>query len=521
MLYIKPFVKWFLVGLIIISVASGIAARTSVSNLDSANFLSFMDRHTLLSPLSSDYARHHNGLIDLISSKPSEVCAVINSANKYTLNFIQIHAYIFPSLMSLSGWILPLPTNWIAGLWIAGSLVGGLLALLIFLNKLKIPLVAIVSVLATLILYPVLTNAFLGQIYIDLLLFGPACGSLLLIWWMKYRSRTVWPWVLLLLVVLATISERGAYLAGLIGFVYSILLFGTNVIRLREMRIVTIAGFLSWVWMVVWTKYINSNVSLQQQSIRGSIARFETLLDQPTRPLFIIFLMTSVVLLILSAFSGRGFYIALCAMMPNLLVTTGGAELTGFYTHYHQTYLAVLVSTAIIGFVRIASWIKVSNSVLRNGLITALGVLLLVVSLFNWTHFGQRASFAQIRTESKLVILPIYLNDYTWTVARSKQLTELTNYLETLDPKIISGGEDIMPALFLAGFKDVEYWPIGVGVVDIVVAPTVDGVPVVYPFGDVWGNGEALQACTQSTLEREYQLVRQFDFLNVYKKLDN
>lgn len=105
------------------------------------------------------------------------------------------------------------------------------------------------------------------------------------------------------------------------------------------------------------------------------------------------------------------------------------------------------------------------------------------------------------------------------TDAGIKRLKELTDYLETLNPKTISGGESIMPALFLAGFKDVEYWPVGVGVADVVVAPMDGGSPNVYPFGDWWGNGEELRACTMSSLETEYQLVRQFENYGVYQKL--
>jgi hypothetical protein len=75
-----------------------------------------------------------------------------------------------------------------------------------------------------------------------------------------------------------------------------------------------------------------------------------------------------------------------------------------------------------------------------------------------------------------------------------------------------------MPALFLAGFKDVEYWPVGVGVADVVVAPLTDGAPNVYPFGDIWGNGKELQECTVNTLINQYQLVQLFENYGVYQK---
>jgi len=419
--------------------------------------------------------------------------------------------------MSLSGWVLPVTTNWIAGLWLGGSLVGGLLALTIFLKKTKTPELGIVLVLTTLITYPVLTNAFMSQIFIDLLIFGPACGSVLLLWWMKYRSLSVWPWAVILLVCLATVSERGAYVAGLIGFIYSLLLFGTSVIRFRETRYVTIAGLSAWIWMVIWTKFIQKNIQYQQLSLSDSITRLKNLLEQPTRPQFVIFVMTSIVFLILSMFSGRGFLLTLCALSPNILISTGGAELSQFYTHYHQSYLAVLVSTAVIGFVRIASWVKTPNQLARHGIITAFGIALLTVSVFNWTHYGQKTSITQLKFDSQYVLLPTVINEYAYWETASKKLDELTTYLKTTNPRTISAADNAMSALFLAGFKDVENWPIGVGVADVVVAPVADGAPVMYVFGDIWGNGKELKACTMDSLDKQYQLVRKFENFWVYQ----
>lgn len=510
-------IKVLLIGLAVAFVTAGIASRIKTSNLDTANFLSFMDRTVLFTPLVSDYATHHNGVFELVGASPSNVCSVIDNANKYSRNFFPIHAYLIPTVMSLSGWIIPLPTNWIAGIWIAVSLVGGLLSLMIFLTKNKIPAIASIVFLGTLLVYPVLSNAFVGQIYVDLLIFGPACASTLLVWWMKHRSLAVWPWILLLLICLSSVSERGAFLAGVIGIVYPVIIFGKSLIKIREARFVFSVGLLAWCWMLIWTRFIQSNVAYQQLSFVGAVARFESLLEQPTRTQFFIFVTTSLVLLALSMIGGRSFLITAIALSPNLLISTGGAELSGFYTHYHQTYLALLISTATIGFIRVNSWISRSGVNLKRALSTGLAAIIMITSLLSWTQLGRKTTFAQLRFDTRQLILPPKLNRVS--TERAEKLDQLTSSLKTLNPEIISGGESIMPALFLAGFKDVEYWPIGVGVVDVVVAPLIDGLPRVYPFGDVWGNGDELQKCTMELLNTEYELVQKFEDYAIYKKI--
>lgn len=504
--------------LLVISVASGIAERVKTSNLDSANFLSFVDKQNLISPLESDYAATNDGLKDLITAKPSEVCAVIAQSNYTPRHFFRQHPYILATIISASGWLIPVPTNWLAGIWLGVSMVGGLLAIYVFLRKLKIPIAPTLLFLITVSVFPVFSNAYMGQIYMDILMFGPATALVLSIWWMKNQSTSIWRWVVLLTVLLGSISERGAYLAGLIGFGYSLLLFGKNMFYKREILYVSLSGLTMSLWGFVWFKFIMINRDYQGKSYRDALARLGGLLDEPVRPMFIIFLSTSLIFLCLTLFSGRAILITLGALTPTLLVSTGGAELSGFYTHYHQTYLPVLVATAVIGFVRINLWVKFSNPTIRQGVSITLGIALLVISLFNWTHFGQKASIKQLTFDSKYVLLPKTLNNYTNADVGIQRLKELTDYLETLNPKTISGGESIMPALFLAGFKDVEYWPVGVGVADVVVAPMDGGSPNVYPFGDWWGNGEELRACTMSHLETEYQLVRQFENYGVYQK---
>ena len=504
---------------ILLSVAAGIATRILGSYIDTANFLSFIDKGRLFSPLQSDYASNMDGVMHLITRTPQQVCSVIENVNSYSRNFFSTHAYLFPTVISLSASILPIPLNWVAGLWISLSFVGGLLAIYIFLRKVNIPTPAVSSLIATILLYPVLIQAFKGQIYVDLLIFGPACTAVLLLWWMKYHSVSVWKWVIVLLIVLATISERGAYVAGLIGVFYLLLLFGKSLPKHKEALYVLSTGLSAWMWMIIWTTFIQSNTQYQNLSITGSLDRLKQLFREPLNQQFNIFIMTSISLIVLSFVSGRGFILALAAMAPNLLVSTGGAELSSFNNHYHQSYLAVIVGTAVIGFVRFSKFITNSSTSDRRWITNVMGLFILISSMIVWTNFGQKSSVEYLKSQSEYVVLPPLMNDYTSLRVESSYFKSIADYVRKLNPKTVSASEPLMPALYLAHIKDVEYWPIGVGKADIVIAPMSESLPVVYPFGDIWGNGPELFSCTSQLLITEYRLIHQIDSYNIYQKI--
>jgi len=43
------------------------------------------------------------------------------------------------------------------------------------------------------------------------------------------------------------------------------------------------------------------------------------------------------------------------SLIPNLLVNVGGAELTGYYTHYHAMYLPIIWALATVSLVKYSS----------------------------------------------------------------------------------------------------------------------------------------------------------------------
>ena len=54
--------------------------------------------------------------------------------------------------------------------------------------------------------------------------------------------------------------------------------------------------------------------------------------------------------------------LALASMLPNLMVTVGGAEKTGFTTHYHAGYIPFLVGFAAVGYSSLINKIRIRFS---------------------------------------------------------------------------------------------------------------------------------------------------------------
>jgi hypothetical protein len=203
--------------------------------------------------------------------------------------------------------------------------------------------------------------------------------------------------------------------------------------------------------------------------------------------------------------------IVFISFLPNLLFTVGGAELTGFLTHYHQTYLPVVVAAAAVGMCRITNTAVFGHQRLSKTIVAVLvgASIFFGQAMVNSIHFIS-AGQPDLYTSARSVWVP-FTNDFKDANAGSRsrrdQLKEIADLVKSLNPSTVSAPEDLMPALFLGGMRDVEYWPVGVGKASVVVAPFRDGVPMVSPYGHAQASIPNLELCVGKMLDTEYTLV--------------
>lgn len=512
----------FLFILIVFSIALGTAHRIPTQNSDTSNFLSFIGQDAIFPPLQSRYATTMYELDYLIAPDKSVVCEKIFDPPRYTNNFFKIHPYVLAPIIAVSSFLIPIPVNWIAAFWLAASATLGLFGIFIFSRRLGVKSLGSILILATVVLYPVYTESLIGQIYMDQLIIGPGICLFLLVWWMRYRSSSVWKWAVALTLVLGSISERGAYCGMLISLVYVSLLFGTQLFRKREIAYVAMSGSLCLIWGLLWTKYIQDNFRIAGISFQGSMNRLHSLLYEPHyNDLFVVFLAISATWFIVSLLSGRGFIVMLLAIAPNLLVDVGGAELTGLTTHYHQTYLPILLASGTIGLVRIAT-INFNRKTISTvfGLCTC--AIFLTVSLFVWTNYGLHTPVNQRLKSARILLAPIswpkYISDLSTT---GNSFREVALVVASLDPNEVSVPEFLTPALYIADVQNIHYWPVGVSKADVVVAPWDENGANPFPFG-FWGDTEpTLRTCILEELSINYKLVGEYlgNTLRIYQKI--
>ena len=519
---IKKFFTGLVLAISIFSIANGIAQTIPAKYADTSNFLSFTGKDAVLPPLQSHYAATMYELDYLIAQDKSVVCEKVFNPQSYSNNFFRIHAYLLAPVIATTAYITRLPGNWVAALWIAISVVLGLTGIYVFTRKLCIPRAGSSLLITSILLYPVFANSLTNQIYIDQLIFGPAVCLVLLVWWMKYRSSSVWRWAVLLTLIIGSISERGAYTATLISLVYVVLLFGIQIIRKKEIAYVAISGLICLIWGYIWNTYIQDNFRISALSIEGSLNRLHSLLYVPHyNNLFIIFLAISATWFLASLLSGRGIIVVLLAIMANLTVDVGGAELTGVATHYHQAYLPIVVAFGTIGLFRLSS-IKVSPKISSNLLAILIPGLFLAISLFSWSHFGLRTSLTERLTTTRTLIAPtISLEEYSWKTDTARKNMELAKFVHSLNPQKVSTFEGLTSALYLNNIKEIFYWPVGISKADVAIVPwDVKGASP-FPYG-FWGDTEStLRDCLNTELSTNYKLVGTFfeGAIRVYQKI--
>lgn len=497
-------------GLFFLRFIAAYAYRLQSTYLDTAGFLELIDRKSVFQPLNGDYFRSARGLVPLINTGPEKICSVIPFTNFGDPSFFGIHPYLIATPISALSWLLPFSTVYIAAAFLTVAVVIGLVAVYFFLTRLEVSRLTVAFFILAILIYPVLVQSLGGQAYFDRLMFGPGVLLVLLVWWSKFRSTSVWKWICVSGFVLALISERGAALASLLMVGYLFLLHGKECIKIRELRRVLIFGVAIFCYLATWATRWQDYESYGQISITLMRSRVSGLFSDPVLPMTKVFLLTSVGFFFLALFSGRAFVILLISMASNVLISVGGAELTGFRTHYHQTYLPVAIAAAAIGLFNLDKWFREIESYAPAKLLRLfIGPILIAavcVTAVDQVYSGSTKLFF-LETQDILITRKETYEDW---VDKAQAYQEIGEYVKDLPKGTVSVPEGLTPAFFLAGIEDVEYWPMGVGKAEVLVVPSDGGGPNPYPLG-FWGDIETLRGCLRSELGTKYNQLIGFD----------
>lgn len=295
-----------------------------------------------------------------------------------------------------------------------------------------------------------------GQFYPDRLFV--LAGFLLLV--LAARAKAGRMSLLAVALVCAAINERGALVGGAVLILYTLLNRG----RVADPRFKLVLGVGMCVFGEVMIKFVLTNDAYSQY-LPTSFAQLVSILSRPGMSADLgMFALVNVLLLAVACFEWRAALIAFAVMIPNMIGTIGGAEKTGWITHYHSFYFPVLVWAAMNGFTRLYR-IAGSKGTLRSFYIG----LPMVILLFGTIRpYGGTPPFSFAHLSKTFV--PAFIADVrSYLNPGGLAVTHLGTLVANAVPEgaSVTTPEGQMP--FLYSKRQVYFLPMGIDSVDYAV----------------------------------------------------
>jgi hypothetical protein len=174
-------------------------------------------------------------------------------------------------------------------------------------------------------------------------------------------------------------------------------------------------------------------------------------------------LLLASVLVVLSG--ARYLALTICAMLPNLLISVGGAELNGWSTHYHTMYMPFVIFAASIGFSSLVGRARTRGW--RIGVAMALGAFSIVVSGALDPYTGRASD--RFGASFEAGITGAVWRYYTSPADPYKAMAEVAASLDREVPVgvRVSAPEAAMPSLYRD--RSVAYYPVDLDDADYLV----------------------------------------------------
>lgn len=286
----------------------------------------------------------------------SKLCEMVYESANYEgddLNHFKFHLYLILYPASLFLYLIDAP-------YVAHGL--NILSFLLFLfvsykitQKNKIPFfISILSVI-TISFHPAWSWSIIGQPYVDRM-FLPL--GLLLFYYTDNRDRS-FKAMLFVLAISVIIVEKAMVYSGIFIIAYSILFYKDNLDKKYLIRRLLLGVAVLIIFYII-TKFYLKNIyytTTIPHNMEGIINLFTN--DRILNGTKSLILVNAPLLLPALIFSPRIFLIAFIMLLPNIFGNIGGAEKTGYYTHYHTLYFPFLVYAFIHGIGGLFRWISI------------------------------------------------------------------------------------------------------------------------------------------------------------------
>lgn len=451
MKYIKFFVATVASLALIIILANLNYARFPFQAGDSAGYVDLLKRIYEFNDMRSNVFAAAYPIFDLTHS--AEVICSSPLANTYEQeSFFRWHSYGIAFPIAWVGGLLTQDFAMVAAVVNALSTFGIFLAMLLIARNEKFSIIEIAIFSLLLMSFTPLVGAISGQYYFDRL-FIPLT---ILYCYLHLKSSNTRFWFLSLIVIccVATVSERASLMIGVIAIYLAIFDPKNHNIH----RIITIGfGVLAIAYYVIWAKFFQNSVYHGSIHPLTILMNLRMVLDW-TSPISVMtrqWLWVLLPMLLLVFRSGRYLPLIFLFLLPNLMVSVGGAEKVGYVTHYHSYYIPLLIFGALMGYSKCKERAKHKKICY---------FLLGVALLWNVSNIHNRLFVVGPTLTHSLSgdfsLLFKGSDRQTFAQSRYDEIDDLLLLIDRPNAKI-SGGEFVMPQMVIRGFTHIRIFPIG------------------------------------------------------------
>lgn len=434
------------------------AVRFYTLGTDSAGFVDLIravaENGMMVSPIFSSFY----STIPLLAAPPDVYCSSPLLSVHRTSDFLQWHPYFISYVLAVPVKYFGVAPLKIAAIINAINISGALALIYWFLRKNGLLVWECLSFIFAVAISQYWVGTLAGQFYFDRLFILP--GLVLVLFCYEKWDGSYRAWLSIFFIAMlssALISERTALLAGVMTLGYWFFLKGNHF--KRKGIAVLLFSAASLAYLFIYMKFFQNSFYYSGLGWRTVLHNLNLALT-PGGTLFVPTMMWMGVvspMVILAFVNWRYGLLAVAAMVPNLLVSVGGAEKTGFATHYHAGYIPFLVGFAAIGYATLIHKVRGLNLTGTSWIEkTGKTVLIPVVVVLSGIAVSQLSEARQVYATA--------VGATSAFDAMVKKREEFAVFIASI-PKdeLISSPEWTMPTLASLGRTGIDYMPIGIG----------------------------------------------------------
>jgi hypothetical protein len=482
-----------------------------ISQLDSAlmveNIDSAYEDKVLRSQIGASALK---AIATVIVQKAGEVCSQpLREDHVESIDMFDRHAYgilyVLAPLRAISSG--PAITSTLHAL----AFIGLLFAIYLFLRKdgLSIPSALLFSVFVA--VHPAWSASVFGQFYPDRFFIFTGFLYIVLLH-RRLTGKVDNTWTLIITAIVASsLTERAAIMIG-VSTLATLILYRDYRKWVRKDIFLLGLSSLILAYALIYMKLVQQNSDYGSFSSQA-LSFFSNINTNEVFKLNLVkYLWINLPYLILAVFEWRLALIAFGAMLPNMIGSIGGAEKTGWSTHYHSMYFPFLIAAASLGFLRLCR--LVDRHYKKLVLYLAMLVVVLYMAMLNPDNISPfwDYKYANIRNHAIMKIYEIEAN-----FGNGVSIRKLSNNNRAVADAIpenisVSTFEGMMPSLLGKG-RTLHYYPLGIGSVDYIILSFVNNNNDEPKYFGAFSyldadNKEALDSCLNQRIFKEYKLER-------------